>query len=176
MTEVTPEAALARFDPSRVATLEWKQPRRGHRVWELDADGALVATLTWSGPWRGGWIARTAGAAWRIRHGIFGRCQVTREGDDVPVADSRRSGFRTVTIGRANGDPLFWRRSGFFRSEHRLENREGFPLLTEQVRRGLLRREGSIGLEEAGRTLPDLLPLLLLTWALTQLEARAHAH
>ena len=175
MTEVL-EASLVRLDAARVATLEWKQPRRGHRQWELIADGALVGTLAWQGPWRGGWIARTAGATWRIRHGIFGRCEVTREGDDLPVADSRRSGFRTVAIGRANGDPLFWRRTGFFRSEHRLENREGFVLFTERVQRGLLRREGSIAFEEAGRTLPDLLPLLLLAWALTQLEARAHAH
>lgn len=173
MTGSPLEPTLAPFDAARVATLEWRQPRRGRREWELIADGVTVATLHRRGSLH---VARTAGDPWRIRHGLLGRCDITREGDDAPVADSRRRGFRTVEIRRANGESLLWRRTGFFRAVHRLENREGFPLVTEQVRRGFFLREGSLALEEAGRTLPDLLPLLLLLWALTQLEARAHAH
>lgn len=122
MTAMSSELSLARFDAARVAVLEWKQPRRGRRDWELVADGATVATLVWRGPWRGGWIGNTAEGSWRIRHGFFGRLDVSREDTGAPVADARRRGFRSVEIRRTEAEALRWRRTGFFRSEHRLEN------------------------------------------------------
>lgn len=177
MTLVTPvPPSIVPLDPGRVASLEWRQPRRGRRSWELVADGEVVATVSWRGPWRGGWIAHAAGSDWQVDHGFLGRCRIVRDGEATPVATSRRWGFRSVQIQRASGETLIWRRVGFIRSEHRLENREGFPLFTLQRRRGFLRREGRLVLEDAGRGLPDMVPLVLLCWTLSLLEARAHAH
>ena len=168
--------SLAALDPRRVASLEWRQPQRGRRAWELIADGDVVGTLSWRGPWHRGWEAHAGGVAWSIEHGFLGRCRIVRDGEATPVATSRRWGFRSVRIQRAAGETLTWRHVGFFHSEHRLENREGFPLFRLERRRGFLRREGRLVLEDAGRALVDVLPLVLLCWALSLLEARAHAH
>ena len=163
---------LATFDPRRVSSLEWTQPRRGRRAWELHADGSLVATVTLRGWWKRGYAARTAGATWTISHGYLGRFQIAA--DDGALATARRCGIRKVEILRPGEDPLYWRRLGWLGREHRLENREGFTQLTLRRRRGFLRAGGAIALEEAGRTLPDLAPLLLLTWVLTLVELPHH--
>ena len=166
---------LAPLDAARLNTLEWKQPRRGHREWVLEADGVAVARLVWRGVWNRGYSAHTAGREWTIVHGLLGRHRLeTRDGE--PVASSRRSGFRAVTIERAAAEPLFFRRTGWFRSEHRIENREGFPLVVLRRHRSFLRTGAALALEDAGRSLPDLLPLVLLAWCLVLAELHRHAH
>lgn len=165
---------LAPLDATRVAGLEWTQPHRGRRAWELSADGVLVARLEWRGLRKRGYAVRTADHEWAIVHELFGRQRIERENGET-IASSRRSGFRTTRIERAAGEALVWRRTGWFRSEHRLENRERFPLFVLRTRRDFLRREAVVTIEEAGRSLPDLLPLLLLTWPLMLARVPNHA-
>jgi len=172
---MTAGSDLLPLDASRVGTLEWTQPHRGRRAWELSADGTRVARLDWRGGWTRGYSARTAEGEWTIVHELFGRLRIEKS-DGEPVASSRRNGFRTIAIERAAGETLVWRHAGWFRSEHRLENDERFPLLVLRWRHRFLRNEAALAVEEAGRSLPDLAPLLLLTWTLVLAAVRPHAH
>src|SRR6185295_11337367 len=88
----------APLDAARAGTLEWRQPRRGRRFWELVTDGETVATLAWRGLWSRGWIGRTERDEWLVVHGFLGRCRILRDSEPTPVANSRRWGFRTVEI------------------------------------------------------------------------------
>lgn len=167
--------ALVPLDAARVIALEWSQPRRIRRRWDLAADGAPIATLNWRGALRRGFVARTAEGEWRIDGGFFGRHRIRREGEDGTRVTAR-SGFRRARLEREGLEPLWWRREGWMGTWHVLENAEKFPLVHLRRRRGFLRTGGMVTLEDAGRALPDLVPLLLLGWTLALTETHHHGH
>lgn len=169
------ESGLVALDANRVAALEWTQPRRLHRRWELRGDGDLLATLT-SRPWHRGFFARTHSAVWSIRESLIAPLAILRDEATVPVARARRRGWRTLEIERTAGESLVWKRTSLLGTTQALENREGFPLLTFRRNRRFLAVHAEVRLEDAARALPDLEPLLMLGWALVLISSRSHAH
>lgn len=173
-TVVAASLELAPVDWSKADSLVWTQRGTVHRTWELRADGEPVAEIRWFSPWRRRWLALSASGAWEIRESFWSRQSIGRTGEE-PVVTTRR-GLRSVEVQRTGGEPLVWRRENWLGTTLVLENRERFPLLRIQRRRGFLRIHGAVALEDAGRSLEDLEPLIFVTWTLTLAAARPHAH
>ena len=164
---------LAAVDWRRVERLEWVQPRLLAWRWELLADGATAARIQGRGLWGRGFDAHTRADSWRILEPrLFGPTSIHR-GEEVEACARARIGWLGHgRIERAAGHVLGWKREGWRALNHVLANGEGFPLF--KVRSGLqwCRAGATLHLEDAGRDLPDLEALILLSWALMMITRR----
>lgn len=169
---------LARHDTGkpvdwrRVERVEWLQPARMARRWELHVDGERVIDYHAKGPFSAGRAESSIGSVWKVTSSIWHRHSVTREDASAPAVQSGRLGFRNIQIRREAGEPLIWRIHGFFTPEYWIENDEKFPFVRFERRRSFLKHEAVVHLEDAGRELPDLEPLLLLGWVMSLTASR----
>ena len=172
----TAAANLREVSWDRVAGLEWRQPRRLARVWELMADGEPAAMMTWRGPWKRGFVARVASREWIVSEPFLAPMSIAPAEGEAFVVRTRPGWFGAATLERAAGESLRWRRENWLRRTFVTANAEGFPLLRTIGRREFLRFGAAVELEEAARRLPDLEALVLIGWALVLASARNHHH
>ena len=174
-TEIS-ETALARPDWRTVQDLQWVQPRRFVRHWELRDGETRLAFVWWRGAFRRGFGALTRDGAWRFAHPFFwNSMSILREGEDEPVVQARSRFLGRASIERRAGEALEWRRAGWLTHRFAVVTSEGLPLVSIALQRGFFRREASVRLEDAARALPDLEQLVLLGWVLALATQRPHA-
>ncbi|HTO91649.1 MAG TPA: hypothetical protein VMJ70_11020 [Candidatus Sulfotelmatobacter sp.] len=169
-------ADFAAVDWRRVDTLQWTQPRRFVRRWELNDGDQPVAALRWRGPWRPGFDAVTRGGAWQIDRSFWLGLDLRRPGEEEPEIRVRASWLGRARIERSQGEAVRWRRDGWGFSRRRIETAEGTPLIHFQMDPGFFRHDGQIAIESEARSLPDLEPLILVGWGLLVSAHRQHAH
>jgi hypothetical protein len=170
-----PASELAPLPAERLALLEWRQEGRWYRPsWTLWCDGACVATLVPEGFSGRHGRFETRDGRWHVRRlGLFGGFAVLKSGVEEPLARYRPSWFRGGRVERAAAAMLLWK-PGFFGRGGALTNEEEFPLLTTRSIAGFFRFEGRVTVEQSARALPDLLPLVALTWWLILERPRHH--
>lgn len=179
MTDVTPRRASALSAPGRGADgaeragpdwrraeLVWRQRGPWHDpTWTLTADGVPAATYRRLGFLRRRGVAETPGAEWHVTvRGFFPVMEIARAGDAAPAAVHRSGFLRPGRIEVAGGPTLRVSRRPWSR-QWTLANAEGFPLLHVQQTWRWIAIEGAVRLEDAGRRLAPLEPIVLLVWA-----------
>ena len=174
-TEISADL-LAVPDWRRVQDLEWVQPRRFVRHWELRSGEQKLAFIWWRGAFHRGFSGLTRDGSWRFDHPFFwNSMSVRRESEDEAVIQARSRFFGRASLERRSGEALEWRRESWLSRRFVVQTVEGFPLVHFALQRGFFRREGAVTLEDAARELPDLEPLILLGWTLVLGTQRPHA-
>lgn len=167
--------ALAAFDPGLRGGLAWRQPRLARRQWLLLADGTACAALENRGLLGAGWSLRTAQGTWRFRSHWLGGISALAEGAAEPIARFRPGWWLNGHIERPGQATLDWTRTSFWRSHWVIETSDGLALVRFAMQRRFLRFESVVEMEDAGRRLPDLLPLIGLGWILSLYQGRGHS-
>lgn len=151
--------------------LHWTQPRRFHRGWELHAGDRVIGRLAprrWYGT---ALVAESPSGAWTIVERMWG--PEIRRGDEPEALAIYRSLFMLhgrVTLG---ADEMEWHcRSWFRQNAYELLNASEFPLLRVETRHSLLKMEGTIRVEDAGRRHPQIEALVIFSWALILMSRR----
>jgi len=158
--------ALQALDPGFRGEWDWVQPRWYRSHWELRAGGATVATLDGSGMLGTRVTARFENAGWQFRSAWLLRVNAFTVGGPEPVARFRGGWFGNGTLVLADSTSLLWRREDFWRHHYAVQTSDGLPLVHFRTRRGFMRYQCTVALEDAARRSP-LLPLLLsLGWLL----------
>lgn len=166
---------LAAFDPQVPGDWWWRQPRRLHRAWRLDAGGRTLATLAASGPFGRTIRATFAEGTYELRRRLGGGIDVHREGEAVPELRLVAHFFGGGHLESESGGRLEVKRTGFFRPGFEVQTPEGHVLLRARPRHGFLRFEAALALEDAGRRRPDLAGLVAVMGVLATTPPR-HAH
>lgn len=169
--------ALEAVALDRLSKLEWRQEGRWYRpTWTLWSESARVATMEPEGFNGRHGRFETREGCWHVRRrGLFGGFDVLRQGVEAPVVHFKPGWLRGGTLERAAGDALHWK-PGFLGRDATVENSEEFAMFTIRSRGAVLRFEGEVAIEQAGRALPDLMPLLALAWWLILERPRHSAH
>jgi hypothetical protein len=185
-------SASERAAPSWTAgTFEWAQAGPWWRPhWEIRVADDLLAVYERLGWFLWNAAAETPYARWLLRRrGLFGRQTVTREGEETTTLVHHARWFRPGRIERRGGPPLRWRRRGFGRigklsgtgglgvlRRWTVDGEDGVELVRVSLRRGPFKDEGALEITDAGLGLPDLEPLLMLSWCLALCTPRHRAH
>jgi hypothetical protein len=160
--------------------LRWTQPRRFQRGWELWSGNHRLATLASEGPfWNPRLVATSPGGTWHVDREWTG-VDLRRAGAEQALVEFRGLYGIFTTQGQIRiGEEAFtWRtRLHLLRwSSFELRNASDFPLLAIEPRLTLLRYEGTLTLEDAGRRHAHIEPLAMLAWALAVAALRRAAH
>lgn len=172
--EAADAAPLAPFDPLARVEWWWRQPRRFHSGWRLEAGEAAVAELSGEGLLSTKSVARLAGRTVEIHRGWTGNIEVRAPGERAPLVRSemRWTGAHRVT--GANGDALVLEPVGFWRQSHELRDADGLVLVRLESHDGFARHEIRVELEDAARRRGDL-PLLLVLAAAIAYTRKRHS-
>ena len=157
---------------ARAGTLAWTRQGVLDREWTLAIDGRAAATLRYRSVLPQVIEIVTAHDRWHSVRRVRG-LELWRDGASGPAA-RYRPGFASHRIERAEGSDLLWKRTSVWRRSWAVVTGDGCPLLRVDIARQGLTSAGSIGLEDAGRRLPDLEALVYLAWVLAIRRRRAH--
>jgi len=155
--------------------LEWVQPARLHRVYELHASDDVVALLRFERASLAS--AETAWQKWTFQQEVFWRRQVTiRSPDSADALMFMAAGMSSGTLELSQGRLLRFGAANFWRSRWDWSDNESqSPLVHFKRRAGLLKTEGPVDIETRAVTYPELPLLVVLGWYLLILFARAAA-
>lgn len=172
--EAAEAAPLAPFDALARVEWWWRQPRRFHSGWRLEAGGSAVAELSGEGLLSTKSVARLAGRTVEIHRGWTGSLELRAPGGREPLVRSemRWTGAHRVT--GANGDALVLEPVGFWRQSHELRDADGHVLVRLESHDGFSRHEIRVEIEDAARGRDDL-PLLLVLAAAVAYTRKRHS-
>lgn len=175
------ERGRAVFPPGE--PVEWVQPSRFRREWELRIRGQRIARMV---PRRRiGWdlTAESPAGHWAVRRlwPLGAELRSAREAEWPDEGVSPVARFKGGLVGSGtvwtDADELSWKRRfrPFRPGAFDLETASGFPLLTVERRLSLFKFEGTISLTDSGRRHPQIEPLVILSWAIALAAARRAA-
>ncbi len=167
-------AALAPFDPLARVEWWWRQARRFHSGWRLEAGGVAVAELSGEGLLSTKSTARLAGRELEIHRAWTGGIELREAGSREPLVRSEARWTGAHRVSGANGDALALEPVGFWRQSHELRDPDGHVLVRLESHDGLARHEIRVELEDAARRRADL-PLLLLLAAAVAYTRKRHS-
>lgn len=167
-------AALAPFDPLARVEWWWRQARRFHSGWRLEAGGVAVAELSGEGLLSTKSTARLAGRELEIHRAWTGGIEVRETGSREALVRSEARWTGAHRVSGANGDALALEPVGFWRQSHELRDPDGHVLVRLESHDGLARHEIRVELEDAARRRADL-PLLLVLAAAVAYTRKRHS-
>ena len=160
-----PEGGFPPFDPDERGSWRWTQPQRTRRQWVLVAGEKAVATFGPENAWSRTLVARFAAATLNVRGSLLGKAAIVRAGETEPLARYVPHWLRGGRI-EAGSDTLKFRTTGFLPGSFEIRTSDDLPLVSYRVKRGFLRQEGLVALEDAARRRSDLAALIVLGWYL----------
>lgn len=167
-------AALAPFDPLARVEWWWRQARRFHSGWRLEAGGVAVAEISGEGLLSTKSAARLAGRDLEIHRSWTGGIEVREPGSREALVRGEARWTGAHRVSGANGDALELAPVGFWRPSHELRDADGHVLVRLESHDGLSRHEIRVELEDAARRRADL-PLLLLLAAAVACTRKRHS-
>jgi len=167
-------APLAPFDPRARVEWWWRQKRRFHSGWRLEAGGVAVAELAGEGLLSTKSTARLAGRELEIHRAWTGGIEVRETGSREALVRSEARWTGAHRVSGANGDALALEPAGFWRRSHELRDADGHVLFRFESHDGIARHEIRVELEDAARRRADL-PLLLVLAAAVAYTRKRHS-
>lgn len=159
--------------------VEWVQPRRFHRGWELRRRGVVVGRIE-PAHWWGGSLRATLGTrVWHFKERWLTRVELRREGAETPYATYRPGFLGRGAIHVAGGDRLEWRFAGMLglvARAHEIRTESDAMLVRFEHGRGFFKAEGTAQVSDAGARRADADVLLLLGVGLALFAAAHQAH
>lgn len=153
--------------------MEWSRQGVLRRTWHLSDEGRTVATVRARGVIPRAIEVVSSTGAWHARRIWTGLELCAGEGrEPVLRYRARLGGGRILRSGR---ETLEWKREGFLPAAWLIADDEGFPLIRFARTSAIGCARGRIEIEEAGRRLPDLEPLVYLGLILV-IRRRRRAH
>lgn len=154
--------------------LEWIQPRRSERAFELKAGGEVVATLAFKSAFGTMAAAEAAGGRWTFKRVGFLNPRVTvREAG----SEADRAVFHARWLGDGRlefdyGAAFRWESTNFWATEWRFAAADGTPLVTlhpgleKEGLSDLFKTQAHVEITAGGAKAPELPVLVLLGWYL----------
>lgn len=147
--------------------LAWVQPAALNHAYELRAADVVCAKLDWTKGLGSPASATSASGSWSVAREGFVRPRVAIRAadakDDAAFFEPGWLGGGDLTL--AGGARLHLVPANLWRSEWRLAAPKGPPLLRLMPDTGLVRTTARLEITPEGAKMPELEPLVLLTWS-----------
>ena len=161
MNKTNPKASMG-------GRLEWTQPSKDRRSFELLSNGERLATLTFIKPWGTLAECKMEGEAYTFKRTGFLRPKVTvrRSPFDEDIATMEVSLGGEGALEMLDGKRYTFHRLSFWKARWGLTNEAGDLLVSMRLHNKLLRFEGEAVLEDKGRKEGKMVLLMSLGWYL----------